>query len=309
MDLKKWHCFCMAADLGSLARAAQLLEIAQSALSRQIALLEAECGGALFHRTGRGVVLTELGRMVQPRARALLDQSERLADDIREAAGVPSGLVRLGVLPSTGRILVSTVFEHLRSHFPGIRLHITEAFTGQLDEYRNSGRIDISVVNRYGTLERLEEPLGTFDNYLVGPAGDPVTSHPNIDLKKLGGLPLVLPGLPSGLRVRLEQYGRKAGITLNIVLEVEALSVMKEVIARSRIYTVLPYYAVASEVKQGTLSIARLVNPVMPRVMCLSVTSVRPMSLAGKEVVRAIRATSQELIACGTWARTLDSPA
>lgn len=92
-----------------------------------------------------------------------------------------------------------------------------------------------------------------------------LTSQPNIDLKKLSGLPLVLPGLPSGLRVRLEQNGRKAGITLNIMLEVEALSVMKEVVARSRIYTVLPYYAVASEVKEGTLSIARLVNPVMPR--------------------------------------------
>lgn len=309
MDLRKWHCFCMAADLGSLSRAAQLLEIAQSALSRQITLLEAECGGPLFHRTGRGVVPTELGQMVLPRARALIDQSERLASDIREAAGVPSGLVRLGVLPSTGRILVSAVFEHLRRHFPGIRLHITEAFTGQLDEQRNAGRIDISVVNRYGPLERLEEPLGTFDNYLVGAGGDPVTSHPTIELRKLGGLPLVLPGLPSGLRVRLEQYGRKAGITLDIALEVEALSVMKEVVARSRIYTVLPYYAVAQEVKDGTLSVARLVKPVMPRVMCLGITSVRPMSLAGKEVVRAIRATSQELIASGVWARTHDRPA
>jgi DNA-binding transcriptional LysR family regulator len=304
MDLRKWHCFCMAADLGSLSRAAQLLEIAQSALSRQITLLEAECGGPLFHRTGRGVVPTELGRMVLPRARALIDQSERLASDIREAAGVPSGLVRLGVLPSTGRVLVSSVFEHLRRHFPGIRLHVTEAFTGQLDEQRNAGRIDISVVNRYGPLERLEEPLGTFDNYLVGAAGDPVTSHPTIELKKLGGLPRVLPGLPRRLRVRLEQNGRKAGITLDIVLEVEALSVMKEVVARSRIYTVLPYYAVAQEVKDGTLSVARLVKPVMPRVMCLGVTSVRPMSLAGKEVAKAIRAISQELMASGVWART-----
>jgi hypothetical protein len=62
----------------------------------------------------------------------------------------------------------------------------------------------------------------------VGPAGDAVTSQETIDFKKLSGLPLVLPGLPSGLRVRLEQNGRKAGTTLNIVLEVEALNVMKE---------------------------------------------------------------------------------
>jgi LysR family nitrogen assimilation transcriptional regulator len=306
MDLKKWHCFCMAAELGSLSRAAQLLEMAQSALSRQIALLEEECGGRLFHRTGRGVVLTELGQMVQPKARALLDQADRLTSDIRGAAGVPSGLVKLGVLPSTGRVLVSTLFEHLRSRFPDIGLHITEAFTGQLDEYRNSGRIDISVVNRYGPLERLDEPLGIFDNYLVGPADDAVTTGATIDFKKLGGLPLVLPGLPSGLRVRMEQNGRKAGITLNIVLEAEALSVMKEVVARSGIYTVLPSYAVSQEVKDGSLSISRLVKPVMRRVMCLDVSSVRPVTLASKEVAKAIRAISKDLMASGTWPRSLD---
>lgn len=309
MDLRKWHCFCMAADLGSLSRAAQVLELAQSALSRQITLLEAECGGSLFHRTGRGVVLTELGRMVQPRARSLLEQSARLANDIRESAGVPCGVVKLGVLPSTGRVLVSSVFEHLRGRFPGIRLHVTEAFTGQLDEHRNAGRIDVSVVNRYGPLERLEEPLGTFDNYLVGPAGDAVTCQETIDFKKLSGLPLVLPGLPSGLRVRLEQNSRKVGITLNIVLEVEALNVMKEVVARSKIYTVLPYYAVAQEIKDGSLSISRIVKPVMPRVMCLGVTSARPLSLAGKEVVAAIRTTSHDLIAQGIWARSCGEPA
>ena len=305
MDLKRWKCFCMAADLGSLSKAALLLEMAQSALSRQIALLEEECGGALFHRTGRGVVLTDLGRMVQPRAAVLLAQAERLAVDIREAAGVPAGLVRLGVLPSTGRVLVSALFEHLRQRFPGIRLHVIEAFTGQLDEYRHSGRVDISVVNRYGPLDGREEPLGSFDNYLVGPAGDPVTGGETIDFRKLGGLPLVVPGLPSELRVRLEQNARKAGISLNIVLEVEGLSVMKEVVARSRVYTVLPSYAVSDELKEGSLSIARLVKPVLHRVLCLDVTSARPMTLAGKEVARAIRAISKELIASGTWSRSV----
>jgi LysR family nitrogen assimilation transcriptional regulator len=200
---------------------------------------------------------------------------------------------------------VSALFEHLRQRFPEVRLHVIEAFTGQLDEYRHSGRIDISVVNRYGPLDRREEPLGSFDNYLVGPAGDPVTSGETIDFRRLGGLPLVVPGLPSELRVRLEQNARKAGISLNIVLEVEALSVMKEVVARSRVYTVLPSYAVSEELKDGRLSIARLVKPVIHRVLCLDVTSARPMTLAGKEVARAIRAISKDLIASGTWSRSV----
>jgi DNA-binding transcriptional LysR family regulator len=132
-----------------------------------------------------------------------------------------------------------------------------------------------------------------------------VTGGETIDFRRLGGLPLVVPGLPSELRVRLEQNARKAGISLNIVLEVEALSVMKEVVARSRVYTVLPSYAVSEELRAGSLSIARLVKPVIHRVLCLDVTSARPMTLAGKEVAKAIRAIAKELIASGTWARSV----
>lgn len=187
-----------------------------------------------------------------------------------------------------------------------MRLHVTEAFTGTLDEYRNAGRIDISVVNRYSPPERREEVLGTFDNYLVAPRGDRVTSHPTIEFRRLGGLPLVLPGLPSELRIRLDQQAQKLGIALDIVLEVEALSVMKEVVQRSRIYTILPSYAVSQEVKAQALSIARIVKPGIPRVMCLDVTSARPLTLASKEVVRAIRMISRELIASGEWARAVE---
>lgn len=307
MDLKKWKCFCAVADAGSLSRAAQSLEIAQSALSRQIGMLEDECGGLLFHRTGRGVVLTTLGEVVRPKASALLEAADRLALDIREAANVPSGIVRLGVLPSASRVLVGELFERLREASPSIRLHVTEAFTGLLDDYRNSGRIDLSVMNRYGGVEGREEVLGTFDNYLVGPAGDSVTSAPIIEFRKLGGLPLVLPGIPSELRMRLEQHARKLAIRLDIVLEVEALSVMKEVVSRSRIYTILPSYAVAREVGEQALSITRIVKPVIPRLMCLDVTSARPTSLAAREVAKAIRTISKELIASGTWARAVES--
>jgi len=305
MDLKKWQYFCAVAEAGSLARAAQSLEIAQSALSRQIALLEGECGGRLFHRTGRGVVPTRLGEVVAPKVRSLLEQAERLALEVREAANVPTGPVRLGVLPSTAPVLVGALFRHLREHAPGVRLHVIEAFTGLLDEYRNAGRIDLSVVNRYRRAELREEPLGAFDNYLVGPAGDPVTAGESIEFRKLDRLPLVLPGAPSELRIRLEQHARKLGIHLDIVLEVEALTAMRELIANSRVYTILPSYAVAQEVAARALSISRIVKPSLRRVMCLDVSAARPTSLATREVARAIRTLSKRLIAEGTWPRSL----
>ncbi len=307
MDLKRWSYFCAVAEAGSLARAAQAMEIAQSALSRQIALLEAACGGRLFHRTGRGVVLTRLGEAVQPKARALLEQADRLALEVREAANVPSGLVKLGVLPSAARVLVGELFEDLRRRAPGVRLHVMEAFTGLLDEYREAGRIDLSVMNRYRRTDPREEPLGTFDTYLVGPAGDHVTASETIEFRKLDRLPLVLPGLPSELRIRLEQHARELGIRLDIVLEMEALMTIRDVVAKGRIYTILPSYAVAQEVEHHTLSISRIVKPALRRVMCMDISTARPLSLATREVASAIRTISKRLVAEGTWPRSLQA--
>src|ERR1700722_5131040 len=71
MDLRQLKTFVEVADSGSYARAATVGGPAQSALSRQLSALERGLGGRLFHRNGRGVVLTELGERMLPRARAL----------------------------------------------------------------------------------------------------------------------------------------------------------------------------------------------------------------------------------------------
>jgi DNA-binding transcriptional LysR family regulator len=63
----RWLVFVRVAALGSLSKAAAVLDVPQSIVSRNVALLERECGERLFRRTGRGVVLTELGEQLLPR--------------------------------------------------------------------------------------------------------------------------------------------------------------------------------------------------------------------------------------------------
>ncbi len=129
---------------------------------------EAEWGDRLFERTGRGVVLSEFGRRVMPQVELLLAQSARLRDEIKDSAGVPSGVVRIGVLSSMARQLVARLFESLRARAPGVRLHFTEGFSGQLDEQLASGRLDIAVISRYGPAARQDEDvMGQVTTYLV----------------------------------------------------------------------------------------------------------------------------------------------
>ena len=101
MDYAAWKLFMDAAELGSLSKVAEVYGTSQPHISRQLSELENECGGRLFQRTGRGVVLTELGQRVAPKVRAWLAGTDQLVNDIHTASGKPIGVVRIGILPST----------------------------------------------------------------------------------------------------------------------------------------------------------------------------------------------------------------
>ncbi len=137
MNLSKWEVFSKVAEHGSLTKAAMMLDTAQSVVSRQINALERECGGRLFLRTGRGVLLTETGERVLPRVRALLAEAAQIANDVKGAAGVPVGVVRLGVIPSISYPLVNTLLRQVRALYPLVQLQLFEGSSGQLDEMQS----------------------------------------------------------------------------------------------------------------------------------------------------------------------------
>ena len=87
MDYAAWKLFLDAAEFGSLSKVAMAYGTSQPHISRQISELEQECGGRLFERTGRGVVLTELGQRITPKVRAWMISTDQLANDVRTSAG------------------------------------------------------------------------------------------------------------------------------------------------------------------------------------------------------------------------------
>ena len=98
MELRHLKAFVEVATQGSYVRAANSLGIAQSALSRQVASLEREVGGRLFHRNGRGVALTEIGQRVLPQGRALIADASAFAQAARSPADRPAGEVTMKVI-------------------------------------------------------------------------------------------------------------------------------------------------------------------------------------------------------------------
>jgi len=110
VNSKQLRYFIAVATEGTFTRASSKLRVAQPALSRQIAGLEAELGTPLLVRHRRGVDLTEAGAALLERARLLLVSMDRLQAEIRNYAAVPAGLLRIGCTPTlTGALVVAPV--------------------------------------------------------------------------------------------------------------------------------------------------------------------------------------------------------
>lgn len=281
----KWQLFIQLAELGSLSRASMTADIPQSVLSRQLAQLERECGTRLFRRTGRGVVLTEFGERLFPRIKAMLAEADLLADDIRTSGGLPSGEVRLGLLPSTVPMLAVRLFEVVRERFPRVRLHLTEGSSAQLEEHVQEGRLDMALVARDLDSERPDEPvLVRHALYLVGRPGDALLRSGEVPFAQIAGLPLVLPSPPHPLRSRLEQLARVHAIQLDMAIDADTMRLQHAIAAAGG------GYAITTR-PRGPLAAASalITEPTLLRSVVLSTTLRRPHTMATREVHKLLQ--------------------
>ncbi|RZS84508.1 LysR family transcriptional regulator [Pigmentiphaga kullae] len=301
-SLQKWRAFLAIGELGSLTRAALFLNSNQSLLSRQLNALERECGTRLFVRTGRGVELSDVGQRIFPQVRALLADAEQLENEIREQARDASGRVTLGTLPSIGHHLVGQLFTEVRARYPGVNLKVLEGSSGQVEEWLADARVDIGILYRYGgTLPEHEQCLATVDSYLIGPAGDRLTAQEEVPFRSLHELPFILPSAPNGLRTALDSMARQEHITLAPVIEADSLPLQASLVARERLYTVLPLHAVWTEVGKGEVQAARIVDPPFQRTVALVFAKTKGPAKAVSAIAGLIGEIVDRMARDGMW--------
>ena len=125
--------------------------------------------------------------------------------------------------------------------------------------------------------------------YLVGAAGDKLTSRPTVPFSALNNLPLVLFCRPSSWRNHLEQLSSERDISLNVVLEADSLSLQTQIVAGGGIYTLLGPYAIAAASKNLRLKSSRLVGPTVSRHIALAMSRHGELTLACRTVMQVTR--------------------
>ncbi|HEX2545471.1 MAG TPA: LysR family transcriptional regulator [Ramlibacter sp.] len=304
MDVAGVKLFLEVAEAGSLSKVAARRQTVQSHVSRQVSDFEAACGGALFHRTGRGVTLTEFGARAAARLRPWLQETEGLLQELHSESGQMLGTVRIGLIPSAAHPLGTRLFEQLQAQHPGIHLDIAEAQGTDLDAMLDSAAVDLAILFRFQRPSGSEEtPLCVAHTYLVSSPGDELTREPTLPFARLRGLRLVLPRRPSHWRNALDETARSLGFRLEPVAEADSLTVQKELVARAPgLYSILGPFSISGELRARRLQATRLVEPELTRHVTLAMPRHGKLSPACRVVARMV----QQLVEA--WGHQLTEP-
>ncbi len=215
---------CVLAVAGHLhfTRAAHEVGIAQSALSAQVARLEAELGTALFERTSRSVRPTAAGEALLPRARAVLAELDRLRTDVAAATGAVEGPLRIGTIPTLADVDLAALLARLRERHPGVRATVLEQSSARTLAGVADGTLDVGFTGT-ALSEALPgvtaQVLTTEPLTAVVAAGDPWAGRRRLRLRDVATRPGVdFPAGTSGRRQSEEAFAA-AGLAREVAVE------------------------------------------------------------------------------------------
>jgi LysR family nitrogen assimilation transcriptional regulator len=278
MNLRRLKYFVKIVDIGSLTQAADVLYIAQPALSQQIATLEGEFRQQLLVRTKRGVTPTEAGQVLYRHAQIILRQIEQAQNDVNSAGKSLSGQVSVGLAPGTAAsALALPLLKAVRARHPAILLYLNENFGTTLSELVMNGRMDMAVLYAgknavHGLSFRLllKEPL-----FLIVPRAASFASSTlsgEIEVARLNDLDLLLPRPYNYMRKYVDEAFASLRLKANVVAEIESASTLSAAVAAGLGATILPESAARVMAASIQAPLCRIVSPTVeiPLALCES---------------------------------------
>lgn len=223
MNLRRLKYFIKIVDVGSLTKAADILHIAQPALSQQLATLEGEVNQQLLIRTKRGVTPTEAGKILYTHAQAILRQCDQAQSAIDGSGQTLSGSVSVGLAPGTAaQQLALPLMEEVHRQYPGIVLYFNENFGTTLSELIMNGRMDMAVIYGNREIHGLRfMPLMKEELWFVCPHSLAKPTK-TVTLAEVASRQLFLPRIYNSMRKAMDDAFIHEGLAYRVKCEIES---------------------------------------------------------------------------------------
>lgn len=262
MELQQIRYFLSVHRHGSFSRAADDCDVSQPALTLAVKKLEGEVGGELFHREGKRLVLTALGRLIQPALEQAVvgAQSARsLADNFKLLRQAP---LRLGIQTTIGPTRIAAFLSQLHRKQPGVEITLEDGARDALLARLERGELDFVLLSGAQLLPDAfrSEKLYAEPYVVVLPAGHPLGRLPQVRLADVNGEAYV-DRLACEMREAVMALSRESGVSLYATFRSEREDWVEAMVLAGLGFAFMPMYSIRSR----DLQQRRLVEPEVQR--------------------------------------------
>jgi len=250
LDATRLRVLVAVAHTGSVTAAARELHYTQPSVSHHLARLEAETGATLVQRVGRGIRLTEAGRLLAERGAEILGRLEAASTELAAHVGLRKGRVRLAAFPSALGTFVPTAASGLVAEHPGLELRLIETEPPEAVRMLRAGEVDVAVIFRYGKDAPDEDGIRT--RLLLAEPTYLVTTDGGRDLTAYRDAPWIA-GCERCRRHLLDMCAA-AGFQPRISYETDDYVAVQSLVAAGLGVTTLPGLALAASQRAGVRS-------------------------------------------------------
>ncbi len=254
MNLRALLYFDELVRTNSMRAAAENLNVAATAVSRQIENLEEYFGAQLVERSNRGIKLTAAGRLLADRAGKTLRELEHVHQLIDDLQGLQGGKVVIYANGATVANVLAPVLAEFSLRYPKLRFEVSISSAREAIEALARGEADIAVTLFAPTISGVKVRLRSEILYdvIINPEHR-LAQAKHIALSDLADMPLALPDREFAARQAIDAAFARAQLTPDPVFVTSSLDMLKELVLRGAAVTLLPALAVHREIEAKTL--------------------------------------------------------
>lgn len=259
MDLRQLEIVQAVAETGSFTGAGRKLHVSQSAISRQILLLEQELNDTIFLRVGRRIRITPAGESLVQLSHRVFGDIKETVTLIEETQQVLSGTLRLAGGMTVCMYVFPMLLQEYRRLHSRVEVKLISGHSQRMIQEIRAGTADLGFITlpvqepELVTVPAMEEEM-----LLVTRPSHPLAKKKRVVSQDLVQQPFVLFEAGSNSRRVIDEFFVKEHVQPRIVMETENVEILKALVRAEMGITIIPYQAVAREVRGGQLSCARI---------------------------------------------------
>ena len=315
MHSKQLHYFITTVQKGSIAAAARALDIAQPAISQQLASLEREVKARLLERSFSGVSLTPAGEVFYTHAEKIMSEIDNVKTALEAFQVGQQRVIKIGMLPSIGNVLSLPLLTEIAKNHKNLKVEISTGPSYTINDWLDSKQVDIALTYQQAVDPKFMSvtPLIQEELHLVFSASSAYPQYTKLREKsiikfwEISELPLLSPGNKDALGQLIADYERATGVSLkhDLAYSGQLMTGLRQVMQGEGVM-ILPTSAIFHLRESGLVSTLKITQPEMHRTVLAATKKQRKSALDYGNIIDIIRKVVAKENALNHWCGTLE---